>query len=104
MSERIVLQSSESKTDVRTITRYLVEADLQLGLDFLKTLRDSYERLRTFPEMGQLRFRTRPRIATLRMLVLPKPFQNYLIIYRPLEDGVHILRVFHGAQNIDRIV
>ena len=33
--------------------------------------------------MGKLRFQSRPRIAHLRMLVLPKPFENYLVIYKP---------------------
>ncbi len=101
MSERVVLRSPQSKADVRNITCYLVEVDLRLGLQFLEVLRASYRHLETFPEMGKLRFQSRPRIAHLRMLVLPKPFENYLVIYKPLENGVHILRVFHGAQNID---
>lgn len=30
-------------------------------------------------------------------------FENYLIFYRPLDDGVEILRVLHGARDIQRI-
>jgi len=74
MSERIVPRSPQSKADVRNITRYLVEVDLQLGLDFLRVLRASYDGLQTLPEMGKLRFRSQSRITGFRMHVLSKPF------------------------------
>jgi plasmid stabilization system protein ParE len=32
-------------------------------------------------------------------------FENYLIFYRPLAGGgIEIIRVLHGAQDVDRIV
>jgi toxin ParE1/3/4 len=30
-------------------------------------------------------------------------FENFLIFYRPLEDGVEVLRVLHGAREIERL-
>ena len=31
-------------------------------------------------------------------------FEKILILYRPLENGVEILRVIHGSQNIQRLL
>jgi toxin ParE1/3/4 len=28
------------------------------------------------------------------------PVKNYVIFYRPLEDGIEIVRVLHGAQDL----
>ena len=28
-------------------------------------------------------------------------FENYLIFYRPIEDGIEVLRVLHGARDIE---
>jgi toxin ParE1/3/4 len=30
-------------------------------------------------------------------------FQNYIVFYRPLEDGVDVVRVIHGARDIQAI-
>ncbi len=32
-----------------------------------------------------------------------KGFERYLIFYRPLADGAEILRVIHGARDIERL-
>jgi len=32
-----------------------------------------------------------------------KGFERYLIFYRPLTDGVEILRAIHGARDIERL-
>ena len=30
-------------------------------------------------------------------------FENFLIFYRPLEDGIEVIRVLHGAREIERL-
>ena len=32
-----------------------------------------------------------------------KGFENHLIFYRPSEDGVDIIRVLHGARDIEKV-
>lgn len=32
------------------------------------------------------------------------PFQNYLIFYREIKDGIEIVHVFHGARDIGRLL
>ena len=30
-------------------------------------------------------------------------FENFLIFYRPIEDGIEVIRVLHGAREIERV-
>jgi toxin ParE1/3/4 len=52
------------------------------------------ETLRTFPEAGV----SRPNIAPDARLLIEPP---YLIFYRLRSDTIQIVRVLHGARNID---
>jgi toxin ParE1/3/4 len=35
--------------------------------------------------------------------IVLRHFMNYLIFYRPIGGGIDVLRVLHGARDIDRI-
>jgi len=54
------------------------------------------------PEWGTQRAFRHPRWSAARTWPL-KGFERYLIFYRPLSDGVEILRVTHGARDIARL-
>lgn len=59
----------------------------------LDRIRGTLNRLATMPFMGQARFD----LATgLRMF----PVGNYLIFFRPIENGIEVIRVLHGRRNI----
>ena len=49
--------------------------------------------------MGPARFRHFPALRYFS-------FENYLIIYRPLDDrdGIELVRVLHGARDIERLL
>ena len=44
-----------------------------------------------------------PRLADVRMMGLRK-YRNYLIFYRVAGDAIEILRVVHGARDLDRVL
>ncbi len=49
-----------------------------------------------------------PRIGRSREELSPElrsfPFQDYLIFYRPIDDGVEIVRVLHGSRDIESLL
>lgn len=54
------------------------------------------------PEMGtRCHFRS-PDTAGIRMWSI-HGFENHLIFYRPLENGIDVVRVIHGARDIQSI-
>ena len=81
--------------------RDLIDIWLELAADNPAAAEEVYRRLEArveilgkFPQAGPLR----PAIAAdARVLVEPP----YLILYRVISDGVQIVRVLHGARNID---
>jgi len=69
---------------------------------FLDACGDTFEQLAQNPLIGSVReFRT----TTLKDVRLwrVRGFTNYLIFYRPIEDGVEILHVVHGKRDYKRL-
>ena len=59
---------------------------------WLDTVQQRIQVLAAQPHAGQSRPDLAPEIRFL-------PVGNYLIFYRPIEDGVEIARVIHGARD-----
>ncbi|MBI4026161.1 MAG: type II toxin-antitoxin system RelE/ParE family toxin [Verrucomicrobia bacterium] len=54
---------------------------------------EKFEILARSPEMGRARHDLIPLLRSF-------PVGNYVIFYRPMTDGIEILRVLHGARDI----
>lgn len=82
---------------------YAIEGSPEVGHRFLVSAHESFSLLSTQPEMG---WNPKLRLSSLRGLRLFRVtgFDKNLILYRPLETGVEILRVIHGSQNILRLL
>jgi toxin ParE1/3/4 len=59
----------------------------------LDRIGETMNRLAGTPFMGQARFDHEP---DLRMF----PIGNYMIFFRPIQDGTEVIRVLHGKRNI----
>lgn len=82
---------------------YATEASPEVGHRFLVSAHETFSLLSTQPDMGwnpKLRF---PELHGLRLFRV-NGFERILILYRPLENGVEILRVIHGSQNVRRLL
>ena len=44
-----------------------------------------------------------PYLASLRTFRIPG-FERILVLYKPEPDGVEILRVIHGSQNLNKLL
>ena len=91
------------------IKRPLAEADLDDIWDYLEEhssqeqaasfLRKLYAKLETIarnPYMGRTRDDLLPSLRSF-------PFQDYLIFYFPLTNGIDVVRVLYGRRDIERI-
>jgi toxin ParE1/3/4 len=82
---------------------YASEANAELGHRFLVSAHETFSLLSTQPQMGWNPKLRHPDLKGLRLFRV-KGFEKILILYRPLENGVEILRVLHGSQNIQRLL
>lgn len=79
------------------------EASLETALRFYDAAGATFENIARMPGIGQPRESANPRLAGLRVWRV-KGFEKHLIFYRPGDDGVEIVRVLHGARDIDSVL
>ena len=73
-----------------------------VAVHFLVYAEETLELLAKMPFLGTPRDFRSHKLRTLRMWHV-KGFEDYLIFYRPIDDGVEIFRVLHGKRDIEAI-
>ncbi len=69
---------------------------------FLLAAEKAFHLLACQPLLGEVY--PHPQYPELRSWTLGRRFRNYVVFYRPTADGVDIIRMFHGAQNLPRVL
>jgi len=69
----------------------------------LRAAEDTLLELAQMPEMGVAVSFERSRDRKLRRWRI-RGFENFLIFYCPIEDGIEVIRVLHGAREIERLL
>ncbi len=83
--------------------RYLQETGLQVADRFFAEAEATFNRLASMPGLGTRYEPDEPLYADLRYFPVSR-FRKYLVFYRPLPDGIEVLRVLHGARDIAGIL
>jgi toxin ParE1/3/4 len=85
--------------DLGAILDYLGEKSPQAADRFADAVPAALEKLSQFPGAGSLRKLRDARLRGVRTWRIPG-FKKYLIVYRPIEDGLEVLAILHGARNL----
>lgn len=102
MSLKIV-ESDEAVNDVIEAADYIAQqAGLNASDRFLQAVKDSYRQMADMPGIGSLRDYGHPALQGMRRWHVTK-FPKYLIFYMTTEVELRILRVLHGARDIETI-
>ncbi|MCK4342975.1 MAG: type II toxin-antitoxin system RelE/ParE family toxin [Phycisphaerae bacterium] len=70
---------------------------------FISAVTTTLERIVEMPSMGRRREFKNPILVGLRSWPI-RGFNNYLIFYRPSDDGIDVIRVLHGARDVESIL
>lgn len=97
-----IQRSPAARLDLLNHFVYIGERNLDAARRFLTAAQDECRALARMPGMGARRDFRNPEYPELRSWPI-KGFQNYLIFYLPTATGIHVVRVVHGAQDLDRI-
>ena len=92
-----------AKTDLRRDFRHLADRNVDSAIRFLASAREAFDFLARTPLSGRERLFRDPRLRGVRFFPI-RGFENWLIFYRPLERGVEVLRVLHGARDLERLL
>lgn len=95
-------EKPEAKIDLLQHFIYIGEENLDTAERFLSAVEDALAKLSEMPGMGPTRAFTKPELRDVRSWPV-KGFQNYLIFYRATEKRLEVMRVVHGARDVDRI-
>ena len=90
-----VLRTPQSRSDLVEILLYIRRDNRRAARRLLDTINDKPQLLAEFPGLGQRR-------EELGRFLRSFPIGNYLLFYRPAPDGIHLIRVLHGARDLRR--
>ena len=72
---------------------YIAQDNVDAADKFIHAVVSRFPRLATMPELGRRREELSPGLRSF-------PVGHYIIFYRPMENGVEIARVLHGARDL----
>ena len=98
-----VERTDRSVTDIIEHALFIARRQPEAARRFVAAAEDAVRKLASMPGMGAVRESTDPDLAGLRQWPIER-FRNFVIIYRPLRDGIVVVRVLHGAQDVGRAI
>jgi len=91
-----ILRTPAAEADLWEILLFIARDSEEAAFRLIESIDQRFELLARFPNAGP----ARPEISEgLRSF----PVGNYLILYKPIDDGIEIMRVVHGARNLRRL-
>ena len=68
----------------------------------IEAVGDTFKAVAATPNLGVARKYRNPRLRGVRSFPV-SGFQNYLVFYRPISDGIEVLHVYHGARDLEQL-
>ena len=104
MARSLVKKRPQAIRDLSDIAVYLAEesGSNDLAFRFLDAAEATFEQLAAMPAMGVAREYFDGALSGVRMWRIAG-FENYLIFYRPAENGIEIIRVLHAKRDIESL-
>jgi toxin ParE1/3/4 len=103
MSGRIVRRRAALEDLVDQTAWYITHAGQAVADRFDEAVERALQALLATPGIGAPRPRANPALRGLRMHPV-RGFESHLIFYRPITDGIELIRVLHGAREIEAIL
>ena len=96
------LSAPEADRDLEEIATYIGQDNEAAANRFMSAAMSAFRILLATPNIGTRVESDDPRLAGLRRRLIPR-HRNYLIFYRKTGDAIEIVRILHGARDIERI-
>jgi toxin ParE1/3/4 len=95
-----ITRHRKAKRDLLETYVYLGERNMDAAERFLRAVDEDLKRLSQMPNIGARRESDDPRLQGVRTLPV-SGFRNYLLFYRPTDTELQLLRVIHGARDLE---
>ena len=97
---RRIIKTPQVERDLIDLFSVIARDKVAPAERFLRVAEESFGRLAASPYLGHRWVSPLPQLADIRVYPMPSGFRNYLIFYRPIENGVEVLTVLHGARGL----
>ena len=102
MKRRILVRPAGGR-DLDEQAEYLAaHRDVETAVRFYRAAEETFRLLASQPDMGRVTEYRSSFLTGMRMFPV-KTFSNHLVFYRALENGIEIVRVLHGARDIESL-
>jgi toxin ParE1/3/4 len=91
-----VLRTSQAHLDLVEIAFRIAGENPTAADRWLDLIDEKCQLLARMPELGQKRTDLAPELRGL-------PVGNYIIFYRPMKNGIQVIRVLHGARDLPQL-
>jgi toxin ParE1/3/4 len=88
-----VLRTSRANLDLVEIAFHIAEDNPAAAENWLDAFGEKCQLLARMPELGRKRPDLAPKLRSF-------PIGNYVIFYRPVAEGIQVIRVLHGARDV----
>ncbi len=85
-----------AEADIFEIWDYIADDSLAAADRWVDRLDEQFRLLAAQPMMGRARDELAPGVRSF-------PFGRYVVFYVPLDGGIDVVRVLHGARDIDAV-
>lgn len=89
--------------DIARIALFLLDQSEPVAIRFVDSVQVTLKELARLPRIGSLKQFQSPVLAGVRTWWV-RGFRNHLIYYLPLDNGIDVLAVAHGAQDIESLL
>ena len=96
-----ILRRIKAAQDAEEIAEFIAKHSLPSALRFVERLEETLLELPRLPEMGGFFPSTDSRLVGIRIRRIAG-FSKYLIFYRTHPGAIEVIRILHGARNLDQ--
>ncbi|MYL85219.1 type II toxin-antitoxin system RelE/ParE family toxin [Desulfovibrio aerotolerans] len=91
-----IIRSPRAKSDLIDIWDYIAEDSEERADSFVAKIHEKFLLLAGRPVIGRVRDELEKNIRSF-------PIGKYIIFYRPIADGIEVVRVLHGSRDLDAL-
>ena len=95
-------RSAEAMRDLDGLIEYFRGTSIELAQRFVESSESTFRFLARNREVGQPCLFADPDVAGMRVWPIER-FRNHLVFFRPTDVGVEIVRVLHGARDMEAL-
>jgi toxin ParE1/3/4 len=103
MSSRFIIAPDAEKELDNQASYIAGKAEPETGARLYTAAEAAFELLARNPELGPVRDFGKEELSGLRMGPI-RGFEKHLIFYRPTDEGIEIVWIFHASQDIEALI